>query len=175
MRFRGFLILVVLLFFPLSSQAESILPKGFIKLDGQLAPALKVRDMDGQTFDIQEHRGHWIFVHFWASWCGPCRKELPAIETLIESSKGTDLQFVLVNTAEDEDTIFEFIGRFSPNLHTYMDPDGLITEIWQPRGLPTTFFIDPEGRMQYLALGGQAWQSEAHQTFLNKLLRRQTD
>ena len=146
------------------------LPEGLIKLDGRPAPALKLADLDGKTTDLARLRGQWVMVHFWASWCGPCRRELPAIAAMVQT-KPAALALVMVNTAETEDEVFAFLASVAPALSTLLDKDGQVTERWQPRGLPSTFFVDPRGRLRYLALGGRPWDSEPYRRFLADLAR----
>ena len=76
---------------------------------------------------------------------------------------------LLVNTAESDDDVFTFLASVSPELTTFMDRDGQVTERWQPRGLPSTFFVDPQGRLQYQALGGRDWGSKPFLEFLRGL------
>ncbi len=145
------------------------LPGGLMPAGGYPAPDLRLRDMDGERFDLTELRGRWAFVHFWASWCGPCREEMPAIQRMAETLSDTPLAFVLVNTAETEDAVFSFLGIVAPALNTLMDTDGLVTDQWQPRGLPATFLVDPGGRIRYLALGGRPWDEKVYLDFLRAL------
>jgi hypothetical protein len=76
---------------------------------------------------------------------------------------------VLVNTAEDEDTLFTFLAATAPGLRSLMDRDGLVTEAWEPRGLPATYLVDPEGRLRYQALGGRPWDEAVYLEFLRGL------
>ena len=149
--------------------ADDQLPKGIMKLKGQDAPPLRLNNLDGEEWNIDQARGHWVFLHFWASWCGPCREEMPTIQAIVPAFEDSSLEIVLVNTAETEDTVFEFIGVVAPELNPLVDADGQATELWQPRGLPATFFVDPDGKLQYLALGGRAWHEPAYLNFLKKL------
>ena len=96
---------------------------------------------------------------------------MPILEKLKQQFASKPLDIVLINTAEDEDTIFSFLGSVAPSLHSYMDHDGQLTEQWAPRGLPTTFFIDPQGNKRYLALGGRPWDTDAYQDFIFGLLK----
>ncbi|MCR4301380.1 MAG: TlpA family protein disulfide reductase [Sulfuricaulis sp.] len=157
-------LLLSLLLCVTSAQAD-ILPGGLIKLDGRPAPALKLADLDGKTTDLALLRGQWVMVHFWASWCGPCRRELPAIAAMAQT-KPAALALVMVNTAETDDEVFAFLASVAPTLSTLLDIDGQVTERWQPRGLPSTFFVDPRGRLRYLALGGRPWDSGPYRRFL---------
>jgi len=149
------------------------LPKGIITLDGRPAPALVLNDMEENTFDLKKSRGHWVFVHFWATWCGPCRREMPTIQSLSEMISNSDIEIVLVNTAESEDTVFSFLGIVAPDLNPLLDTDGLVTEKWQPRGLPATFFVSPQGKLRYLALGGRDWNKPAYLSFIKNLKEAQ--
>jgi len=154
-----------------SALAADALPKGILKLDGRTAPALELKNLDGDTWNIASEHGHWVFVHFWASWCGPCRKEMPTIQAIMSEFRDSNLKIVLVNTAESEDTTFGFIGSIAPELNSLLDSDGQVTERWQPRGLPSTYFVDPDGKLQYLALGGRAWNTPAYLAFLHSLIK----
>ena len=166
---RQSLFALITLFAVLTTQAAD-LPRGIIPVEARPAPALQLSDMDGQQAKLATARGKWAFVHFWASWCGPCRKEMPAIQKVIEQMQGKPIAFYIVNTAEDEDTIFEFLASTASELETLMDRDGLATEAWQPRGLPATYLVDPEGIIRYQALGGRDWHTPAYTTFLNTLM-----
>ncbi|UCC55388.1 MAG: TlpA family protein disulfide reductase [Gammaproteobacteria bacterium] len=158
------------LWFTLSVQAAG-LPPGIMVMDGRPAPALRLDNIDGESWDISSRRGHWLFVHFWASWCGPCRREMPTIQKLMDALPDERLEIVLVNTAETEDQVFSFLGIVAPDAVPLMDTDGLVTESWQPRGLPATFLVDPEGRIRYLVLGGREWNTPPYLEFLRRIIK----
>ncbi len=145
------------------------LPEGLMPLDGRFAPPLRLVDMDGEVTDLRDLGGEWVMVHFWASWCGPCRKELPSIQRMAEQLVPDTLRLVMVNTAETEDEVFAFLSIVAPDLTSLMDRDGQVTETWQPRGLPSSFLVDPQGRLRYIALGGRPWDSDAYLQFLRRL------
>ena len=130
-----------------------------------------LNDIDGEKFELSKTKGDWVFLHFWASWCGPCRDEMPTIQKLADKMKGEKFQIVMVNTAEDEDTIFEFLGAINVDLNSLMDVDGLVTETWKPRGLPTSFLIDPKGEVKYQAIGGREWGKAEYINFLKQLTK----
>ncbi len=145
-------------------------PFGIRYFDVGVAPDFTLQDIDGENFALKSTRGKWVFLHFWASWCGPCRKEMPVIQQLANNLQHKNFQIVMVNTAEDEDTIFEFLGKIGVELNSLMDKDGQVTEVWKPRGLPTTFLINPKGEVKYQAIGGRDWNRPEYIEFLKKLL-----
>ena len=145
-------------------------PKGIRHYEIGTAPDFRLADMDGESFDLTSARGKWVFLHFWASWCGPCRKEMPAIQRMSNKLDSGELEIVMVNTAENEDTIFSFLGEIGMEMNSLMDADGLVTEKYKPRGLPTTILIDPEGKVQYQAIGGREWHDKIYIDFLQQLM-----
>jgi thiol-disulfide isomerase/thioredoxin len=145
------------------------LPKGMLAQDGRSAPALRLATMEGRYTDLKDLRGQWVLVHFWASWCGPCRREMPTLQGLATVTPALPVKLLLVNTAETDDEVFAFLSIVAPDLDTLMDRDGQATERWQPRGLPASFLVDPAGRIRYLALGGRDWQAPDYREFLRSL------
>lgn len=146
------------------------LPAGIMAVaPPRLAPPLQLSDDNGKRYDLNTSRGKWVFVHFWASWCGPCKREMPAIQALQETLTDPQWQIVLINTAETDDTIFSFLGSTAPALRTLLDVDGQVTEAWAPRGLPATFLVDPAGKIRYMALGGRGWNTPEYRDFLHSL------
>ncbi|MBE9516853.1 MAG: TlpA family protein disulfide reductase [Proteobacteria bacterium] len=145
------------------------LPLGIRAMPGQAATDFTLTDLDGKKHTLSAYRGRWVFVHFWASWCGPCRAEMPKVEAIAEDAAKAGLVLLLVNTAESEDEAFSFMGGVAPSLNTTLDKDGTVTEVWQPRGLPATFFVDPKGKIRYQALGGRPWADPAYRQFLKSL------
>jgi len=167
----AFFIIILMLTGMRICHAEN-LPQGIIKLTGQPAPALQLQDMDGNAYNIEQSRGTWVLVHFWASWCGPCRREMPTVQRMVELLGDSPLKVVLVNTAENDDTVFTFLSTVAPDLTTLMDRDGTVTERWQPRGLPATYMVSPRGTLEYIALGGRTWYDEKLLNFVKQLPKR---
>jgi len=163
-------VFLVLALWSLSGQAAP--PEGLMKKPGDPAPVLQLNDPDLGPFDLANERGHWVMVHFWASWCGPCRRELPKIQAMSKLVDTKKLKLVMINTAETDDDIFVFLSSVAPDLQSYRDADGSITNRWQPRGLPSSFLVDPGGRIQYLALGGRPWDKKEYVDFLKGLYAR---
>ena len=167
------LLLVPLFFLLLTTNTfadDKSLLKGIRHYDIGMAPNFKLNDIDDEPFELQQTRGKWVFLHFWASWCGPCKKEMPTIVKLMGAINNDQFKVVMVNTAEDDDTIFSFLGSIGVEATSLMDRDGVITDKYKPRGLPTTFLIDPTGHIRYQAIGGREWDKKEYITFIEQLL-----
>ena len=95
---------------------------------------------------------------------------MPTIQKLANAMQGENFKIIMINTAEDEDTIFEFLSTIDVEINTLMDVDGLVTEVWKPRGLPTTFLINPKGEVKYQAIGGREWGEPLYVNFIKKLI-----
>lgn len=146
------------------------LPGGILELEAHAAPGTVLDDLDGEPYALRDDLGEVVFVHFWASWCGPCREEMPAIQRMWNELEPEGLRIALINTAEDEETVFSFLAGHAPEIRPLMDRDGQITERWSPRGLPATYLVDRRGWVRYQALGGRAWDRPEYLAFLRRLL-----
>lgn len=149
--------------------SENRLKKGYITLSDKTAPIFSLKDLNGEVLNSKTLKNNWVFLHFWASWCRPCRKELPAIQLLINKNSLKSFKFVLINTAETEETVFEFFAQLNLDMPVLLDETGEVTELFKPRGLPSTFIIDPQGKLRYLFFGGRPWNSKAYRQFLQSL------
>jgi thiol-disulfide isomerase/thioredoxin len=153
-----------------NTAADIKVPFGIRNYDIGMANNFILNDVDGESFELINTKGYWVFLHFWASWCGPCQKEMPTIQHLSDTLHDEKFKIVMINTAENEDTIFEFLAATNVELNSLMDKDGEVTEVWKPRGLPTTFLINPQGEVKYQAIGGREWEKPEYINFLRQLL-----
>ncbi len=119
-------------------------------------PELKLRDWQGVPRDLAEFRGKVVLVNFWASWCEPCREEMPELEELRQQYGERGLEIVAVNLAESERRIQSFVKAFLPDGMSFVilqDRDSQAYKQWRVRALPTSFLIDREGRLRWQAVG----------------------
>ena len=128
------------------------------------APPLVLPDEEGKkTWRLSELRGKVVLVNFWATWCPPCRKELPSMERLWRQLKDQGLVVLGVNVAEDDNAVFAFSNGLETPLTfpLLLDEDGTVTQSWPVQGLPTTYLVDKQGRIAFGAIGGREFDSPA--------------
>lgn len=129
--------------------------------DPHPAPKLQLNDTTGKPYTLTEYRGKVIVVNFWATWCPPCVKELPALSRLQRAMAGKGIQVLGVNMGETRKAVATFTQRVSVSFPILLDTQMAIGPKWGVEGLPTTFVIDPHRRIVYETLGAQPWDSPA--------------
>lgn len=123
------------------------------------APGFSLEDMNGNKHDLKDYRGRVVVVNFWATWCPPCREEMPSMEKAWEKLQKNNIAMLAINVGEDADTIFTFTADYPVTFPLLMDRDSSVIKAWPVRGLPTTFVIDKQGRIVYRVIGGRDWNS----------------
>lgn len=127
------------------------------------APDFTTQSEDGKTYTLSDFRGKYVVLNFWATWCPPCREELPSMERMWKKVQKDNDNIVLlaVNVGEDADTIFEFTGNYPMSFPALLDRNGKIIDSYPVRGLPTTYIINPDGMVTRRAVGGREWDDDA--------------
>ena len=123
------------------------------------APAFRLADIDGKLHALSDYKGKVIVLNFWATWCPPCRFEMPSMEraqTLTAEHGGV---FLGINVGENQDTIFTFTADYPVTFPLLMDVNSEVIEKYPVVGLPTTYVIDPQGRIVYQAIGTRDWDA----------------
>lgn len=134
------------------------------------APALELRDLDGAVHRLQDYRGKVVLVNFWATWCGPCRAEMPSIERLRQKLAGRAFAILAVNVGESERTAREYAAALPVRFTVLLDRDTRVTKAWGARVLPATFVVGSDGRIRYRHFGELDWSSEAVRRQIEGLL-----
>jgi peroxiredoxin len=121
------------------------------------APGFDLVDIDGQRHTLAQHRGKVLIVNFWATWCPPSREEMPSMERAWQAVKNENILLLGINVGETEDQVWSFTVNYPVSFPLLLDHDRQTITAWPVQGLPTTFVIDPKGRLAYRAIGGRAW------------------
>jgi thiol-disulfide isomerase/thioredoxin len=119
------------------------------------APTLDLEDVQGNPFTLDTLPGRVVLVNFWATWCPPCRKEMPALERLSRRLDGSSFQVIGVNVGEDAERIEGFLVTLPirPGFPMLLDRTGEVSRAWGARVVPTTWVVDLERRMVLGAVG----------------------
>jgi thiol-disulfide isomerase/thioredoxin len=120
---------------------------------GELAPDITGTTLDGETLSLCEFRGNLIMVNVFASWCGPCRAEIPHLVEVFDEAGLEEIKFIGLNLSESPEAVRIFKDEFDINFPILLNQDGRLTEVYQPIGLPTSWFIDAYGVVRYVFVG----------------------
>jgi thiol-disulfide isomerase/thioredoxin len=136
------------------------------------APKLDVRDVrTGQSLDLSQLRGKVVFVNFWASWCPPCKEEMPSIEALHRGLLNNDA-FIMVTILYKDDvkTAADYMHAYSYTFPLFTDHDGNSASRYGVTGVPETYLIDKKGRLRKRVIGPADWNSSEARALINSLL-----
>jgi thiol-disulfide isomerase/thioredoxin len=139
---------------------------------GRPVPPLDLADLDGKTWNIGALKGHAVLLNFWASWCEPCRAEMPSLELLATRDEAAGLIVLSVNFQEPLPTIKRFVDTLSFSLPILLDRDGDAAAAWTPRVFPTTVLIDRNGMPRSSVIGEMDWMDSDAKALLEPLLAR---
>lgn len=124
--------------------------------EGFLAPDFTLTTLDGEQLTLSELRGDPVVLNLWATWCPPCRAEMPALQEVYEQNRARGLKVIAVNmTFQDSASEAEaFVRQYALTFPVLLDTTGAVGNSYQMRALPSTFFIDQEGVIQQVIIGG---------------------
>jgi peroxiredoxin len=126
---------------------------------GQVVPDFTLKDMDGRTVTLSQYRGKVVFLNFWATWCPPCREEMPAMERLNTVFQGQDFVMLAVNVEKDIEPVRAFLAQSPHSFAVLLDQQATAQNLYGVFRFPETFLIDQEGRLVERFLGARDWSS----------------
>ena len=127
---------------------------------GGATPPLVLQDLHGRTHRLADYRGKVVLVNFWATWCEPCRDEMPSIERLRKSLAGQPFEVLAVNIGEPLGRIERFLERMPLGFPMLLDRDTGVAKAWKARMVPASYLVGPDGRIRYVHYGELDWSSE---------------
>jgi peroxiredoxin len=123
------------------------------------APALALRDLDGNEVRLDGFKGRTIVVNFWATWCAPCVAEMPSLRRLRSALAPSGVEVIAVNLQENAARIRPFAEKLGLDFPIVRDHDGSVTRAWAVRVFPTTFVVGPDQRIALVAIGDVEWDA----------------
>ena len=142
-------------------------------LSPSAAPDFTLEDIDNKKFSLKDYRGKVVLLNFWATWCPPCRREMPSLTRLHEHLKNKNFVVLGLNQMEDEDQVFAYTGglELSPAFPILFDKDSSVSSAYKVVGLPTTYIIDKKGNLRFRAVGGRDFDHPDVQKLIQKLMQ----
>lgn len=123
---------------------------------GFLAPEFTLSTLYGESMTLNDFRGQVVVINLWATWCPPCRAEMPALQSAYETYREQGMVLLAVNTT-DQDSVAAvegFVDEFGLTFPILMDVEGIVSRLYQLQALPSTFFVDRQGVIQQVVIGG---------------------
>jgi thiol-disulfide isomerase/thioredoxin len=119
----------------------------------RVTPALHLATLEGAPWTLAAERGHPVLLNFWASWCEPCRSEMPMLEKLAQAQREAGLRVIAVNYRETEAAVRRFLASNALSLDVLRDGDGAAARAFGVNIFPSTVAIDRQGRTLFIAVG----------------------
>ena len=141
---------------------------------GGATPPLALKDPAGKAHDLAAYRGKVVLVNFWATWCAPCRAEMPSMQALRQRLADKGFEVLAVNLMESEEKIAAFRESELIDLPVLMDRDGAAARRWNVRMLPVSFVIDRRGAIRYQLIGEANWTGSKVAPAIERLIGADT-
>ncbi len=136
------------------------------------APDFGLATPEGGTIRLAQLRGQVVFLNFWATWCAPCRVEMPSMEQLYRELKREGLAVLAIDIQESPKQVARFMKEFRLSFPALLDTDGKVASRYRVQGIPTTVLIDRSGRLAGTVVGPREWSSPQGKALIRTLLKQ---
>jgi peroxiredoxin len=162
--FLGVLLAVLPGFFASSSLASSALA-------GQPAPDFVLKSASGPNLRLSEYRGNVVMINFWATWCGPCRQEMPLLNDLFSRYERVGFSLLGVNIDDDSRRAMDMAEELGVSFPVLFDERKEVSRLYQVEAMPVTVLVDRQGKVRHVHLGYKPGYEEKYLTEIRALLR----
>ena len=136
------------------------------------APEFTLNNLSGERVKLEQFRGDYVLLNFWATWCLPCVKEMPSMERLQQNFKDRGIQVVAISLdKEPKEKVAAFVDQLSLTFPILLDPDGIVSGPYGASALPSTFILNPDGRVIAAAKGERDWYGAEAVSYFDELLK----
>lgn len=147
--------------------------KAFSTPGGQAPSPLILPDLSDQTIDLTAFKGEVVLVNFWATWCEPCRDEMPSLNRLQKQFGAKRFRILGINIGEGKPRIEQFLTRIPVDFTILRDTDSEVMKTWRVRVLPASFLIDRNGMLRYQLVGDANWDKPQMRAPILQLLKQE--
>jgi peroxiredoxin len=148
----------------LTLSAHAVAPSG-------AAPDFTLRALDGPNLRLQEQRGRVVMVNFWATWCGPCRQEMPQLNKLYDKYKSAGFVLLGVNVDDDARNAAGVAGKLGVKFPVLLDTDKKVSQLYDLSTMPSTVIIDRDGKVRYVHRGYKDGYEGTYEQQIRQLLK----
>jgi peroxiredoxin len=150
-------------------QEEAALPA----VEGNPAPDFTLKDLAGKPVQLSSLKGKVVLVNFWATWCPPCRAEIPSMVKLNQAMQGKPFQMLCISIDEGgKEAVTSFFQKEKLTLPALLDTDGKVARVYATTGVPETFVVDQKGVILKKVVGSMDWSSPEVLSALDDLIRK---
>jgi len=175
------IIILIAIFLSCTAKAQSAAPPGTTAkafneaglrlLSSKVSPRdFTLSVLEGETKSLGSYKGKVVFLNFWATWCGPCRLEMPSMEAVYKKFNDKGLEILAVNCAEDKTTVSSYMKSEGYTFPALLDLDGRVSSNYGVQSIPTTFLIDRDGMIILRLVGSIDWDNPKIHAALESLL-----
>jgi len=164
MKLKNSIIALVLSIFAASSLASS-------GMEGQQAPDFALKSSTGENLRLSEYRGDVVMINFWATWCGPCRQEMPLLDELYSRYQRVGFNLLGVNIDDDSNRAMNMIEELGVNFPVLFDARKEVSKLYEVEAMPVTVIVDREGTVRFIHHGYKPGYEEMYLDQIRSLLR----
>lgn len=135
------------------------------------APDFTLKSQKGDNLKLSELRGKVILINFWASWCGPCRQEMPVLNELYQHYRSLDFTVLGVNVEQNSDKAESLLKEIPVSFPILFDNHNQVSKLYNVKGMPSTVLVDRDGNVRYTHIGYQAGTENEYQSKIRELIR----
>jgi thiol-disulfide isomerase/thioredoxin len=138
---------------------------------GAAAPAFQLDSLDGKAVNLADYKGQVVMLNFWASWCGPCRQEMPILEQLHKQYRAKGFTLVGVNVEPDSGAALKWLKNTPVSFPILFDRDSVASKLYEVQGMPNTVIIDRQGRVRFIHRGYKPGEENEYLDQIRSLIR----
>jgi thiol-disulfide isomerase/thioredoxin len=167
-----FLIGVIAMPLPAEPVKQLLLNQGLGVPEKPVTPVdFELQDLAGRKVKLSGLKGRVVFLNFWATWCGPCRAEMPSMQRLYQKLKAEGLEVLAVDLREDKGAVQAFAKELGLSFPILLDSDGRVGSAYNAFSIPTTYLLDREGFIFARAVGSREWDTPEMVETFRRILR----
>jgi len=159
------------MFFTMLAAGSVLLAPVFAADAADPAPEFTLQARDGGVVSLSDHVGEVVLINFWATWCGPCREEMPHLEALFQRYSELGFTLLGVNVEEDSSLSDKFLAETPVSFPILFDPDNRVSELYDVVAMPSTVIVDRSGDVRFVHRGYQPGFEDEYQSQIRALLR----